>query len=147
MIIIIFYLILLAIIHAKLELMIEGKRMGWASNLPCWEISNKISNWILGNKPITGYHFWLLVMFLLLFHSPFLFIQWNPSSEYKVLGLYFLYWIIEDFFWFMENPLFRFRNFKKGKIYWHKRWIGKRIPVSYLISAIIGTLLILLGIK
>lgn len=146
MIYIILYLILLAAIHAKLELMIEGKRMGWAFNLPCWRVDNIITRLILG-KEITGYHWYMCLMFLLLFHSPFLFITWTLSNELKILGFYFLYWIAEDFLWFIENPYFRFRNFRKGRIYWHKRWIGKRIPVSYLISMIIGSLLLILGGK
>jgi len=144
MIKIILYLILLAANHAKLELMIEGKRMGWAFNLPCWRIDNVITRFILG-KEITGYHWYMCLMFLLLFHSPLLFIRWTLSNELRILGFYFLYWIVEDFLWFIENPYFRLRNFKKGRIYWHKRWIGNRIPVSYLISLIIGIVLLILG--
>lgn len=144
MIKIILYLFLLSAIHAKLELMIEGKRMGWAFNLPCWRFDHLITRFILG-KDISGYHFYMCIMFLLLFHSPFLFIQWDLSTEFNVLGLYFIYWIVEDFLWFIENPMFRFRNFKRGRIYWHKRWIGKRMPVSYLISIILGGLLLWCG--
>jgi len=141
------YLLILAVIHAKLELQIEGKRMGWAFNLPCWKKENKFIDWLLGKKPLTGYHVWLLIMFLFLFHSIYLFIPLSLKNETILMGLFFWYWIVEDFLWFVENPYYQLRNFKRGRIYWHKRWIGKRIPVSYLISAIIGTTLLLLGRK
>ena len=46
MIKIILYLILLAAIHAKLELQIEGKKAGWALRLSCWRIDNKFTQFI-----------------------------------------------------------------------------------------------------
>jgi len=144
MIFIIFYLLLLAAIHAKLELMIEGQKSGWAINLPCWTYENKFIDWILGNKPITGYHFWLLIMFFVLFHSPYLFISFTIKKELFLLGLFCWYWIFEDWFWFLESKAFGLRNFRPGKIFWHKRWIWF-LPYSYLFGMILGTTLLLLG--
>jgi hypothetical protein len=143
MIKIILYLILLASIHAKLEQMIEGKTEGWASNLPCWKIENKIIKFLFG-KSLTGYHYWLFIMFLLLFHSPLLFINWSFKIESLILGFYFLYWVCEDYLWFLENFYYGIRNFKKGRISWHVRWWLK-LPVSYWILGSIGTTLLLLG--
>jgi len=145
MIIIIFYLILLAAIHAKMELMSEGK-MGWGLRFPCWTINNRIIN-LLINKPLTGYHFYMCLMFLLLFHSPFLFISWTIKKELTTMGLFFWYWIIEDFMWFAESKYYGLRNFKKGRIYWHRRWFLNFIPVSYAWGMIIGTILLILGGK
>ena len=142
-IIIIIYLIILALLHARVEIMIEGKS-GWALRLPCWRIDNCVTRFIIG-KEITGYHCWLIVMFLFLFHSPFLFISWNIKKELLTLGLFNWYWIAEDFFWFVESKYYGFKNFKKGRIFWHKRWI-LGIPVSYWGAAIVGSLLILGGI-
>ena len=142
MIIIIAYLLLLALIHAKLELMAEGKS-GWGLNFPCWRINNKLIN-LLINKELTGYHFWMCLMFLLLFHSPFLFMTWTFKKELTALGLFFWYWVIEDFLWFVESKHYGLRNFKKGRIYWHKRWkLG--LPISYWWSIIIGVILLILG--
>jgi hypothetical protein len=61
---IIIYLILLAAIHSKFELMIEGKKAGWALRLPCWRINNQLTQFLCG-KEITGYHVWLLILFWL----------------------------------------------------------------------------------
>ena len=139
---IILFLILLAIIHAKMELMAEGK-MGWGLNFPCWRINNKIIN-LLINKELTGYHFYMGLLFLLLFHSPFLFIKFTLKKELIILGLFIWYWVIEDFAWFIESKYYGLRNFKKGRIYWHKRfWLG--LPVSYWENIIIGSILLFLG--
>lgn len=142
MIKIIIFIIFLAFIHARLELMIEGK-LGWALRLPCWRIDNKLTRLLLG-KEITGYHFWMIIMFLLLFHSPFLFIDFSLKKEFITLGLFCWYWIIEDYFWFLESKHYGFKNFKKGRIFWHKRWVWG-IPMSYWYGIIIGSMLLLLG--
>jgi hypothetical protein len=139
---IILYLILLAAIHAKLELMIESK-YGWALRLPCWRINNCITNFILG-KELTGYHFWMLMMFVVIFHSPCLFIHWTFKKELLTLGLFFWYWIVEDYFWFAESTYYGLRSFKKGRIFWHKRWL-LGIPISYIWGIVIGTILLILG--
>jgi hypothetical protein len=144
MIRIILFLIILAILHAKTELMAEGK-LGWGLCFPCWRINNRIIN-LLINKELTGYHFYMLLLFLLMFHSPFLFVDFTLKKELIIMGLFFWYWILEDFFWFLESKHYGLRNFKKGRIYWHKRWkFG--LPVSYWESIIIGTILLILGGK
>jgi len=139
----ILFLILLAAIHAKMELMSEGK-MGWGVKFPCWRLNNALIRLLIG-KELTGYHFYMCIMFLLLFHSPYLFIAYTLKRELTIMGLYFWYWVFEDFFWFVESKNYGIRNFKPGRIYWHKRWIGK-IPVSYWVGMIIGTLLLLGGL-
>lgn len=140
---IILFLLILAAIHAKLELQIEGKKAGWALRLPCWRIDNRFFRFVLG-KEMTGYHFYLLVLFLLIFHSPYLFISCTLKHELNILGLFCWYWIAEDWFWFLENNLYGLRNFKPGRIFWHKRWIYF-LPVSYFWGLILGTILLILG--
>jgi len=142
MIKIILYLLLLAAIHAKMELMSEGK-MGWGLRFPCWRINNALINFLIG-KELTGYHFYMCILFLLLFNSPFLFIPFTIKKELLILGLYFWYWVWEDFFWFVESKQYGLRNFKKGRIYWHKRFF-LYLPVSYWSGIIIGTGLLILG--
>jgi hypothetical protein len=135
-------LIILALIHAKLELQIEGKA-GWALRLPCWRISNKFVQLILG-KELTGYHFYLLLLFAILFHSPILFISWTLQKECFILGTYCYYWIVEDWFWFLESKYYGIKNFKPGRIFWHKRWfIG--LPVSYWGAIILGSIFFIIG--
>lgn len=137
------FLVVLAAAHAQLELQIEGLKGGWALRLPCWRIDNWITRFILG-KDLTGYHFWLLVVFAMLFHGPFLFIEWTLKGEYICLGLYIYYWIAEDYFWFAQNKLYGLRNFKPRRIFWHRRWIGF-LPVSYWTALILGGICLWLG--
>lgn len=126
---IIIYLMILAMLLAKLELMIEGSRWGWASKLPCWRKTNKFIEFVLG-KDLTGYHVWLLLMFLFIFHGGFLFIKWTSAKECTLLGLFCIFWILEDWFWFLLNDYYGLKNFKKGRIFWHRRWfLG--LPHSY----------------
>jgi hypothetical protein len=144
MIKIILFILFLAALLAKLELQIEGKKAGWALRLPCWKTENKCTNWLLGNKPLTGYHVWLLTTFFFIFHSPYLFISFDIKKELTLLGLFCWFWIAEDWFWFLENNFYGLRNFRPGRIFWHKRWVWF-LPVSYIWGIIIGTILLILG--
>jgi hypothetical protein len=137
------FLLFLAALHAQLELQIEGKKAGWALKLPCWRVNNKFTQLILG-KEITGYHFWLLIMYVVIFHSPYLFIPLTLKNELLILGFFCWYWIAEDWFWFLENSLYGLKNFKPGRIFWHKRWIWF-LPVSYACGICIGTVLLIIG--
>ena len=143
MISIILFLLLVAGLHAQLEIQIEGSRAGWAHRLPCWRVDNKWTKMLLG-KELTGYHFYLIVLFLVMFHGIFLFKTWSISSELSVLGWFCWYWVVEDIFWFIENPNYGLRSFRKGRIFWHKRWFLK-LPVSYWYGIVSGTILIAVG--
>jgi hypothetical protein len=83
-------------------------------------------------------------MFFSLFHSPYLFIPFSFKAEFLILGLFSWYWIAEDFFWFLENNIYGLRNFRPGRIFWHRRWIWF-LPVSYVWGIIIGTIFLILG--
>ena len=144
MIKIILFILVLAALLAKLELQIEGKKAGWALNLPCWRFENRFIDWLLGSKPLTGYHAWLLITFLTIFHSPYLFITFTIKTELLIMGLFCWFWLAEDWFWFLENDLYGFTNFKPHRIFWHKRWIWF-LPYSYVFGIFLGTILLLLG--
>ena len=144
MLFIIIYLLILAALLAKLELMTEGRKAGWALRLPCWRIDNCVTRLVLG-KDLTGYHFWLVILFAFMFHGAFLFTSWTLDKEFILIGLFFWFFIAEDYLWFVENDYFGVRNFRKGRIFWHRRWIGC-IPVSYFWAMIIGTIFYLLGV-
>jgi hypothetical protein len=141
---IILYLLLVSVVHAKLEIMVEGDESGgWARKLPCWRFNVFITKLLIG-KEISGYHFYLCLLFFLLFHNIFLFVPWTMNLEFFVLGSFFWYWVFEDFFWFVLNKHYGICKFRKGKILWHIRWFWG-LPVSYWISGILGTLFLILG--
>jgi hypothetical protein len=135
------FVLLSAFIYAKLEIEIEG-RQGWAAGLPTWRVENHVLlDLFFGGRPLTGYHVWSFVLFLLLFHMPFFFNgSWSARGELNVLGGYFLFWVVEDFLWFVMNPDFGLSKFNKEYAWWHKRWI-LGLPLEYWTF---GTLALLL---
>ena len=137
------YTILLACVTALYEIQIEGSDGGWAKNLPTFRIHNRFK-FLLGNKPLTGYHICLLSLFFIVFHGTFLNMRWTIFEEMKTLGLYFWFFVIEDFMWFVFNPSFSVKRFFNRDISWHSRWTFG-LPTSYVYGIIIGTTLLILG--
>jgi hypothetical protein len=123
------YVAIIAFVYALLEIQIKGKD-GWAKNLPTWKKKIFILSSLVDNQPFTGYTVYVDLFILLLFHLPFLFISWSAKQEYLIWGLLFFMVLAEDFLWFVLNPHFGLKNFKKDKIPWKPIWWG-RIPRSY----------------
>lgn len=142
---IIIWIVILAIFHSLLEIQVEGGKSGWARHLPTFRINNFLIKLIIG-KELTGYHVFMLGMFITIFHGIFLFEQWTIKTELQVWGWYSIYFVVEDFLWFIFNKHYRLKNFRKGRISWHKRWfLG--LPVSYWIGILGGILLLIIGLK
>ena len=81
---IIIWMLILAYFHAKQETEIEGKA-GWARHLPTFRINIFLTKLLLG-KEITGYHIYMLLMFLVMFHLPYLFIPFTIKTELTIIG-------------------------------------------------------------
>lgn len=131
-------LFLLAYVFAMLEINIEGEN-GWAAKLPTWRIEK---HWLLdvffGGRPLTGYHAWTLSFMVLIFHFPCLLLwQWSWLLEARIIGCFMLFWITEDFLWFLRNPAWGWKRFKPGEIKWHKHWI-MGLPTDYWTFAACG---------
>jgi hypothetical protein len=138
----IIFLTIMSIVHAKWEVQIEGKD-GWAAKLPCWRL-NVFFRKLLGGKDLTGYHMWMLILFQVMFHGIYMFQNWSWKSEAITQGLFMWYFIVEDVAWFIVNPHYTVKKFKKKDIEWHKRWWGP-LPLSYWVMGTIGGLLIWFG--
>ena len=127
--------ILLGIVFANLEIQIEGKS-GWAADLPCWR---KEKGWVvrlLGGRPLTGYHMWMSIFLILMFHFPFLFIDWYLKTELLIWGLLYGFFLAEDFAWFVFNPHYGIKKFKKAEIWWHGSWWGPVPSIYYWLAAL-----------
>ena len=132
----------LAIITSLWEIQVEG-RNGWAKQLPTFRI-NVFFRTLLGGKPLTGYHIYLLLLFITVFHGGFINELGSLKTELKVLGLVSWFFVVEDALWFMFNPHYTWRRFRKQQIDWHLRWfLG--LPYTYWWGMIIGTTALLLG--
>lgn len=136
------WMFILALFHAFQETQIEGKN-GWARHLPTFRIDVFLTKLLIG-KEITGYHIFLLAMYLTIFHGIFLFQSWNWKLEASIFGYFSLYFVMEDFLFFIVNPHYTLKNFCKGKIEWHQRWFWG-LPISYWWAIIIGIALLIIG--
>lgn len=125
----IIFIAILALIFAYMEIQIEGKH-GWAENLPCWKIKSGLLVKLLGGRPLTGYHLSIVLLVISFLHFPFVFVEWSMQRQLFLLGLLFEFWVVEDFLWFLLNPYYGLKRFKKGQIWWHKTWWGP-VPDFY----------------
>lgn len=115
-----------------LEIEIEGES-GWAKNLPTWRKINK--NAAIGFlRNMTGYHAVLFLMILFLNHIIFIgFFGFSGiSDECFILAFHLFLITYWDFLWFVLNPHFTIKKFKKEHILWYtdSRWI-MGFPIDY----------------
>ena len=137
-----FFLILFASCAlAALEIQIEGKH-GWAAKLPTFRLKKK-----MGEKPITGYHIFIILFTLIIFHFPLFFTFWSWKKEALILGAFIFMWTLEDLLWFVLNPHYGLAKFNKNNkdIWWHKSWL-LGLPSFYWILLPLAAILITLGI-
>jgi hypothetical protein len=133
------FLVALAFAFARVEIEIEGPH-GWAANLPTWRISNRWTKIFYGNRPLTGYHFWLQVFVFLMAHLPFalFFVPWSWAGELQVVGFVIVFFIVEDFLWFVLNPAYGIRRFRKQHIWWHSPTWWWIMPRDYWVFLLVG---------
>lgn len=138
----IIFTLILAFITALWEIQVEGKD-GWAKLLPTFRI-NVFFRKLLGGKPLTGYHIFLLLLFITVFHGLFINDLGTWKAESIVFGLVSWFFVLEDALWFILNPHYTWKKFKKRDIEWHCRWCFG-LPITYYWGMAIGTLLLILG--
>lgn len=122
----------LALLLALLEIEIEGPH-GWAVKLPTWRWGPEWWLKLTNGKPLTGYHACLLSLLLLFFHWP-LFGAYSLKAEARAMSVFFQTVFAWDLLWFLLNPAFGWTNFKPGKVWWFRRWLGP-FPADYYFSA------------
>ena len=135
------WVLLLGYFFAQIEIHTEGGA-GWAINLPTWRIEN---HWLLdimwGGRAMTGYHAWVFPFIAMMFHFPMIFFgHWSWRAEARVASCVMLFWISEDFLWFVCNPLFGLQRFTPEYATWHKHWLWGT-PTDYWIFSIVAVLL------
>jgi hypothetical protein len=140
------FLTLVAWLFALLEIQVEG-RHGWAENLPTWRIENKWTR-VVYKKPLTGYHLYAQGFILIMAHIPFglNLVPWKLHFELRILAFVILFWILEDFLWFICNRDYGLKGFTPQRIRWHRDawwWIA---PRDYWLGTPLGIALYLLGL-
>ena len=131
-------LALAAFLFAKVEVHIEGPN-GWAAQLPTWRVQNRLTEILYGGRPLTGYHLYVQLFVLVFVHLPYAIgtpLDWK--FEALIWSWMILFWIVEDFLWFVVNPSFGIRKFKAEFIWWHKKawlWIA---PREYFVMGLVA---------
>lgn len=122
---------LMGYFFANAEIHIEGSA-GWAAALPTWRIE---SHWLLdifwGGRAMTGYHAWVFSFMALAFFMPLAFNgRWRWSDAALAVAGLSLFWVTEDFLWFVLNPAYGLDQFGPAQVNWHPRWL-LGLPVDY----------------
>ena len=138
----IFWVLLLAMFFAKTEIQIEGAN-GWAASLPTWRIEKHLLLDIFwGGRAMTGYHAWVFSFMFLAFHLPQVILgRFSWRVEARCISALMLFWIAEDFLWFVLNPAYGLSRFSQDHISWHKHWL-LGVPSDYLTYMLLGGLLL-----
>lgn len=124
---------------ALLEIQIEGEA-GWAKGLPTWRVDTRLTRLLFGGRELTGYHLYAHLTVLTLLHLPYglSLVPFGLQVELRLLAFLVLFWIAEDYLWFVCNPRFGVARFRREFIPWHAHswwWI---MPREYWIFLPIG---------
>jgi hypothetical protein len=135
-----------ALLFALLEIQIEGGK-GWAAALPTWRVENRWTRWIFSGRPLTGYHFYFHLFVFSILHTPYALALAEPSwaAEMRIIGFLTLFWIAEDFLWFVLNPSYGLSGFNPRDAWWHAESWWWFMPREYWIFTPVGILLYVLG--
>jgi hypothetical protein len=137
------FTVVMAVILALWEIQIEGKD-GWAAKSPGWRIEKGWAVKLAGGRPITGYHVFMTLFILGMVHLTLFFVPWSWRRESLLIGFYLGMLLLEDFFWFVLNPYYGIKNFRKGNIWWHKNWWGP-VPSFYWVLLVAVIVFFYLG--
>jgi len=142
------YLLLCASLYALFEIQIEGKE-GWAAALPTWRVDIGWAKILYGKRPLTGFHVFGLLFVFTVVHLPYALCLCAPSWGYelRILGFVVLFWVTEDFLWFVYNPHYGIRRFKAEAIWWHRPAWWLIMPRDYWIAIPLGLGLYLLSVR
>ena len=137
------FMVFMAFILAMWEIQIEGKD-GWAANLPGWRIEKGWATKLMGGRPLTGYHIYMTLFMIAAVHLPLFFVSWSWRLESLLIGFYLGMLLLEDFLWFVLNPHYGIKKFRRGTIWWHKTWWGP-VPSLYWILLVVVIVLYYFG--
>jgi hypothetical protein len=132
---------------AGIEIEIEGG-YGWAERLPTWFRSRgpvgRAYGVVMGHRPLTGYHVYAFTIPMLVLHLPFVAgVEWTFAGELRTIATFFALAVVWDYLWFVLNPAYTVRRFRRGNVWWFEvPWIW-RFPLDYYVG--IGLSLALAG--
>ncbi len=139
-------LLLCAISFAILEIQIEGPD-GWAARLPTWRVDNRWTRLLWDGKPLTGYHVSMLLFVAALAHLVYVVDPRAPfgQTELRVAAFLILLFVLEDWLWFVLNPAYGLRKFRREHVWWHATHWWWIMPSTYWLSIPFGMVLYVLS--
>lgn len=126
------YLFALCHILARVEIHIEGPH-GWAVNLPTWRWGPAWWLNLTNGKELTGYHVWLTLFLIGMFHLPLVFTGFSRALLAKCLSSYIMVTAAWDLQWFVWNPAWGFNALRTREVPWFKHKI-LGLPVDYFMG-------------
>jgi hypothetical protein len=134
---------------AGIEIEIEGG-VGWAERLPTWYLkrglTGRIYGIVMGQRPLTGYHVYAFTIPMLVLHLPYVMgVDWSVAAELRTIATYFVLAVIWDYLWFVLNPAYTVRRFRRGNVWWFEvPWIW-RFPLDYYLGVGFSIVLVAIG--
>jgi hypothetical protein len=125
-----------------IEIEIEGGH-GWAERLPTWYRKRgrvgRLYGLAMGHRPLTGYHVFAFAIPLVIVHLPFGFgLEWSVGAELAQLAVFFALAVIWDYIWFVMNPAYTVRRFRRENVWWFQvPWIW-RFPLDYYVGIVVS---------
>ncbi len=134
------FLFVVSLLFALVEIELEAKN-GWAQHLPTWYrtkgIIPSIYAVMMNGKPLTGYHLFMFFLPLVMFHAPFFMgTPFTLTGELYVLLNYFVFAPLWDYLWFVLNPYYTVKYFKKEYVWWHAKshWLFNAMPHDHIVG-------------
>lgn len=126
------YLFALCHILGRVEIHIEGAH-GWAVNLPTWRWGPKWWLNATNGKEVTGYHVWITLFLIGMFHLPLVFSGFSMALWAKCASSYALITAAWDLQWFVWNPAWGFNALRTRNVPWFQRKV-LGLPVDYFVA-------------
>jgi hypothetical protein len=140
------FLFITSLLFSLIEIQSEGE-YGWAVKFPTWRIDNKWTKRFNNKRPLTGYHVYFALFMVVMVHIPYFlgFTKITLPNELLIISYLILFFILEDFLWFVFNPHFGINKFKPEYIWWWAPTWWWIMPRDYWIYAPIGITLYILS--
>jgi hypothetical protein len=72
-------------------------------------------------------------------------VDWSVAAELRTIATYFVLAVIWDYLWFVLNPAYTVRRFRRGNVWWFEvPWIW-RFPLDYYLGVGFSMVLVAIG--
>lgn len=112
-----YFVLISSFIYSLIEIELEGKN-GWMTKIPTANVV------YVGGKHLTLYHIYMILIIItgVCFQNR---MEFTFKSFFHSASYVFLFLLLEDVLWFIFNPYFTIKKYKKDVVWWHSKqpWI------------------------